>query len=180
MGFFLFGISSIRQIETLVFPIKILFIGFDVLCLGATIYAIIAVRPFLPKFNTRKRPVEETPALRDNVVRERWQTIARKFSSGTPDAAREAVVEADALVDAVLKNNLELPGEHLADRLASLESEDVATLNRVWRAHRMRNDLVHTPGFTLSVEEAQNALDDYEAFLKEMGILENPGGGDAH
>lgn len=37
--------------------------------------------------------------------------------------------------------------------------------------HRMRNDLVHTPGFVLSLEDAKMALEGYEAFLKELEVI---------
>jgi hypothetical protein len=67
---------------------------------------------------------------------------------------------------------MQIPGEHLADRLSNLDQDDIKSMNRVWRAHRLRNDLVHTPGFAVSPSDAQQAMDDYEAFLKEMEVID--------
>ena len=91
----------------------------------------------------------------------------RKSSSASPDSMRMAVIEADSLVNDVLKQ-FGMPGEHLADRLANLSPDEYKTLDAVWKAHRIRNDLVHTPGFFVGPEEALKLLKDYELFLKEL------------
>lgn len=133
-------------------------------------YALYQAWRFRPKFEFDEKKVKKMFTLRDAVMKERWHSIERKFELGTPDAARIAVIEADALVDTALKA-MSVEGEHLADRLSNLDPEEVTTINRVWRAHRMRNDLVHTPGFMLSPEDAKLAIDDYEAFLREIEML---------
>jgi len=73
-------------------------------------------------------------------------------------------------VDAVLKD-YGFPGEHLADRLMSFTPEDMKSLNRLWDAHRVRNDIVHRPGAGISVGEGKKAIESYEAFLKELEVL---------
>jgi len=65
-----------------------------------------------------------------------------------------------------------LAGEHMADRLGQIKEAEVRTLDRLWRAHRVRNDLVHSPGFSLSLFDAKRVIDDYEAFLKEVKVLQ--------
>lgn len=117
-----------------------------------------------------RRDSQRMFTLRDAAARERWDAIQSKHEAGTPEAMRIALIEADAYVDGVLRR-FGLAGEHMADRLSRIDPEDVSTLDRLWRAHRVRNNIVHTPGFTLSAHEAKRALDDYEAFLTEVGIL---------
>ncbi len=141
-----------------------------ILLLWGTIYAMWRGWPYRAKFRLESTGAKKVLTLRDAMLKERWELIIRKFSLGTPESMRLAVIEADALVDLVLKG-MEIQGEHLADRLSNLEAEDMESMSRIWRAHRMRNDLVHTPGFTLAAQDAKMALDDYEAFLKELEVL---------
>jgi hypothetical protein len=133
-------------------------------------YALYQSWHFHPKFKLEQEKAQKIFTLRDAMMKERWEVIQKKFSLGTPEAVRIAVIEADALVDTALKS-MGIEGEHLADRLSNLDSEEITTINRVWRAHRMRNDLVHTSGFVLAPEDAKLAMDDYEAFLKEIEML---------
>ncbi len=150
--------------------IKWICIVIMILLAGGFIFALYKGWSYHPRYELETRKAKKIFTLRDVVTKEHWESIVRKFSLGTPEAAREAVIEADALVDTVLKS-MEIPGQHLADRLSNLEPEEIASLDRAWRAHRTRNDLVHTPGFALTEKEAQKTLEDYEAFLKDLGVL---------
>ncbi|MGC9599106.1 MAG: hypothetical protein ABSE18_01850 [Minisyncoccia bacterium] len=150
--------------------VKWICIVITILLAGGFVFALYKGWSYHPRYELEKRKAKKIFTLRDAVTKEHWESIVRKFSLGTPEAARAAVIEADALADTVLKS-MEIPGTHLADRLSNLEPEEVASLDRVWRAHRTRNDLVHTPGFALTAKEAQKTLEDYEAFLKDLGVL---------
>lgn len=150
--------------------IRWIFILITLALAGGLFYALYQSLRFHPEFKGESERARRILTLRDAVMKERWRAIAAKFSLGTTDAIRVAIIEADALVDTTLKG-MGIVGEHLADRLSNLDPEDITTINRVWRAHRMRNDLVHTPGFVLSESDAKLAMSDYEAFLKEIEAL---------
>lgn len=114
-------------------------------------------------------PEKRTLTLRRAIVQERWKKIMARVGGGTLDSFRVAIVEADTLVNDSLKR-MGLPGEHMADRLASFSDPEI-DLSRIWRAHRLRNDLVHSAGFTITPEEAKRTLEDYESFLKNIHLL---------
>jgi hypothetical protein len=149
---------------------KALFILADVLLIVVFIYALIKGWKFRPRLEMARVAARARPTLRSEIFKERWERILRSTAGNSPDSLRIAVIEADSLVDDFLKQT-GAEGEHMADRLSALNPEEVTTLTRLWRAHRARNDLVHTPGFYLSPEEAAQYLKDYEAFLREMGAL---------
>jgi hypothetical protein len=113
----------------------------------------------------------EDVRVRDEMLKKQWLALINKSESAVPQSLSLAIIEADTFVDSILKNQLRLPGEHMADRLDRLSSEDLRTLDKLWRAHRIRNDLVHTPGFYLAANDARNVLSDYEAFLKELEVV---------
>lgn len=134
---------------------------------------IIKFVPFRPPlslgYKTEKRK-KRIPTLREALIRETWQNIEKKFNPVVPESTRIAIVEADACVDDVLRQ-LGFEGEHFADRLARLEPEGLSTLPALWRAHKVRNDLVHTPGFTLGADDAEAIMNTYKDFLIELGVL---------
>jgi hypothetical protein len=160
---------------TAYYVIQLLFVVADVLLLFGFIYAFVKGWHFHPMFKGSHDHAHDhgkrVPTMRDIVMRERWHAIETKFALGTAESSRLAIIEADALVDTALKG-MQIPGEHLADRLSNLDQNDIKSMNRVWRAHRLRNDLVHTPGFGVSPADAKQTMDDYEAFLKEMEVID--------
>ena len=150
---------------------KWLFIILDILLVLGTIYAFIRTLKFYPHFDTgRKGEKKQVLSLRSVIIRERWQNIVKKFNPTSQDSRHLAIIEADSLVDEVLKQ-LGFGGEHMADRLSRLNPQEVPSIERVWRAHRLRNDIVHGPNYVASPESTQDALRDYESFLREIGIL---------
>ncbi len=155
--------------------IALLFILADVALVGGLVYAWKKAWHYHPTYAPHGEGAHVRAAHRqtmhDIVMKERWHAIMAKFSTGTPEAERVAIIEADALVDSALKG-MRMEGEHLADRLANLESDEIKSMPRIWRAHRMRNDLVHTPGYTVTPQEAERTIRDYEAFLREIEVIE--------
>lgn len=150
--------------------VRNIFIGVNILLFAGLLYALIKQSEFRTKFDLEPRPTKKPLTLGRALFRERWEKIVKKIDIGSPEALRLAIIEADALVDEALKQ-LGLPGEHMADRMARLVKEETAGLDELWRAHRLRNDLVHTAGFPISASDAQAALEDYKAFLKGIEAL---------
>ncbi len=150
--------------------VKVIFIILDIIVVAAFLYATEKAWHFRPKLRPAYTPVKKTMKEQDTSLKDRWQAIARKIVSDTSEARKTAIIEADAVADEVLKR-LGLEGEHMADRMESLAPDELRTLDRIWRAHRIKNDLVNTPGFDVSVEVARRTIEDYEAFLKEVEAL---------
>ena len=148
---------------------KVLFIIADFLLLGGFIFSFIKGWGYRPQLEPQEAAGRRTKTLLRTVYKERWEGILKK-SSGSADSLRLTVIEADSLIDDILKN-MGLPGETMADRLSNLPSDSMRSVEGLWRAHRLRNDLVHTSGFPLSAEEARRALDAYQAFLTEIEAI---------
>lgn len=101
-------------------------------------------------------------------VRETWGEIEKSLGHGIM-GAKLAVIEADKLLDGVLKSLL-IPGETLGERLKAAQYS-YPNIRKVWPAHKLRNQLVHDSTFELSVGQAKRALKDFEAALKVLRVL---------
>ncbi|MBM3257208.1 MAG: hypothetical protein FJY98_02670 [Candidatus Liptonbacteria bacterium] len=148
-----------------------IFLVLDLALLVGFVYAfrkIIKFRPHELKPGERHPTGMASPQI--TVFRERWEAVMRRFDLNSPEAMRFSILEADILVDAILKDS-GLEGENLADRLAKVTPESIQSLNQLWKSHRLRNKLAETSEYELSAEEAQSAIQGYEAFLKEIKIL---------
>ncbi len=148
------------------------FVAMDSVLIAGIIYALVkgwAFRPALSLFD-RVSPKKKGEFIKDEGIARAWKILQDRAVTGIPDTMRLALIEADALIDTVLKK-AGYEGEHMADRLSELTSDEVVSLDRVWRAHRLRNDLVHTPGFTVTPNDTSFAMKAYEDFLRELGVL---------
>jgi len=152
------------------------FIGVDVILVCAIIYTVIHAWEFHPNLSPRAPAAGEhghapVLTLRNVILKGRWNKIIKTIQANSPEALKVAIIEADKLVDDALKQ-LGFEGETMADRLNTVSVDDVKSLERLWRAHRVRNNLVHTPGFEVSPEITKDVLSNYETFLKEIKLLE--------
>jgi hypothetical protein len=159
--------SFITDIWQVVF---IIFVVLDVILLVALFFTFLVSLKYRPNLGSSKGTVKKILTLKDAVLKERWSSIMKKIEAGTPDAYKVAVIDADKLVDDTLKQ-LGLEGEHMADRLEKLFPQELRSLDKVWKAHRIRNNLVHNPEFEITMREAKKTLGDYESFLREVKVL---------
>lgn len=168
------------------------FIVLNILCFGILVYSIIKVWPIRQKISIFHKPsghghghgdhgdahghatgahapVHPEPAhqKQNPVVLKHWTAIVKRANTGTPENLRWSIMEADALVDFVLKER-QAPGDTMADRLANFRRDDYKTVDKLWDAHKLRNEIAHTPGFQVKSRQAERALVAYRDFLKEI------------
>lgn len=152
--------------------VRNVFLFLNILVVAAFTVTFFFAARYRPKFVRRpSRPKHPAPLeAKREAMRARWQRILAKAAANPPQSYVLAIIEADKCVDDVLKD-LGLSGEHMADRLEQLDASDFKTFEKLWRAHRVRNELVHTPDFGIDPTDAKEILEIYEAFLKELEIL---------
>lgn len=157
--------------KSIFFTARDVFIVLDVILIIAFVFVFIRALQFRPKFVLNPKPAKERGLiLKDKALEKHWQEIVQKAYGSPPQSLTLGIIEADSFVDGILKR-MELKGEHMADRLERLGYRNLKSMEKLWKAHRLRNDLVHTPGFTLAETDAKRVLGDYEKFLKEVGVL---------
>ncbi|NIM47105.1 MAG: hypothetical protein GTN40_03035 [Candidatus Aenigmarchaeota archaeon] len=110
--------------------------------------------------------------LNRGVVKEKWQKIEELMRLGRPSNFKTAILEADKLVDYVLRG-LGVSGETMGDRLKSARPRflNYDTYNDLWFAHKVRNDLVHDIDHELLSYEAKKAVEGFKRALEELRML---------
>lgn len=162
--------SVIRQI------IRPMFIGLDIVLSVVFVIAFIKGWPFRPPISLFQKPTAHAgfKGKKHKVDKElaaHWARIKEKASTKTAESLRLVFIEADTVVDLFLRKAGYI-GDTMADRLKNITQGDAPSLPGVWEGHRLRNEVVHTPGFVLRPQDAERGIAAFEEFLKELGALE--------
>ncbi len=109
-------------------------------------------------------------ALRDSTIM-RWHEIVERLAKQQePKDYKSAVIEADGLVDVVLRAE-GYPGETMGDRMRTVSREQLPHIDDLWKAHKVRNDIAHDPHYIVSPREGHDTILIYKQVLEELGAL---------
>lgn len=99
-----------------------------------------------------------------------WDVIMKKLKSSLESDYKLAVIEADSVLDEVLKK-VGYKGENLEARLKQLSPVHYPGLDKMREIHRIRNDIVRDPDYQLGLGEAKKALAAYRKVLEELEVF---------
>jgi len=101
-------------------------------------------------------------------IHKKWQEIETLLKLGQPSNFSRAVLEADKLLDHVLKG-YRAPGMTMGDRLkASKNRFSPEGYNAAWQAHKVRNELVHNAQYELMDYQAKETIKNFKIALDEL------------
>ncbi len=102
---------------------------------------------------------------------ERWERVITHINSNAPSDWRLAVIEADIMLDELLRK-LGYHGDSIGDMLKAVEKSDMLTLDAAWEAHKVRNRIAHSgTDYDLTERDAKRVVALYEAVFKEFQII---------
>lgn len=100
----------------------------------------------------------------------RWAKIEQRLKSGQEAEMKLAVIEADKFFDDVLKR-IGFFGKDMGERLKKINSSQIANIDGIWQAHKVRNNIVHDVDYKLTISDAEKVIGAYERALKELEVL---------
>lgn len=100
------------------------------------------------------------------LVRQRWDEINASMHS--PSGLKQALVEADKLLDYVLKAK-GYYGDGMADRLKKAQSH-FTHREAVWSAHKLRNTMVHEINHDLVPAQVRSAVHALGQAIIDLGV----------
>jgi len=103
------------------------------------------------------------PKLKKSYYQNQWASINDKKSD------TEKLIYADRLLDSAMRK-LKVRGQTMGERLNNSEAF-IKDINSVWKAHKLRNGLVHESDFNVSEKDVKHALNVYKKALKDLGAL---------
>lgn len=107
----------------------------------------------------------------DTMRNERWESVERHMDSENPNDWRLAIIEADTILDELVKK-MGYEGDTMGERLKNIEISDFTTLQDAWEAHKIRNRIAHEGStFLLTKREARRVISLYEKVFKEFAVI---------
>lgn len=148
----------------------IIIIGYALSVVGIFIIVYTTMR----LFELRKREEEFystvlVPPEAAGGMHPRWEHIQSLLEGDSPSAWREAIIEADIMLDEVLTKQ-GYAGDGVGEKLKAADS--LKTLQNAWEAHKVRNQIAHQgSSFDLSETVARRTLAHYEAVFREFKVI---------
>ena len=169
IDFFSEYLSSV-DFERNILPLKIISVSISIGLVIVIIYLIFKIRK---NNETSLETVTENPTIskvhKENLIKG-WQAVLDKMEKGDEADYKLAVIEADKVFDNLLKN-IGYQGEDMGERLKQITSAQLANINELWQAHKIRNQLVHEENFQLKEHEAKRVIEIYKKALDELEAI---------
>ncbi len=152
------------------FVLKIIFIIFSLIFLFFIISALLKTTWIEKIFLISLKEFFTYRAFGIRKISKKWIKIAARLETGLESEAKLAVLEADSLLDDILKK-IGYSGEILDERFKSITKEIISDIDKVCEAHKIRNKIVHDPDYKLDLDQARNVLEIYEKAFKDLNVL---------
>lgn len=129
-----------------------------IIIVGGALFAVIAL---LGRKGSKYLDVER--------YRTSWLKIEQDLKKTEPVGFNAAVLEADKLVDQALVER-GFAGSTMGERMKSA-SQTFSDNNGVWAAHKLRNQIAHESGFSVTYNQARGSLAKFKQALKDLGAV---------
>ncbi|MDO8566536.1 MAG: hypothetical protein Q7R58_00085 [bacterium] len=104
-------------------------------------------------------------------VNPRWEHIESLVGGVSASEWREAIIEADIMLDDLLARQGYV-GDGVGEKLKAAEPENFGTLQDAWEAHKVRNQIAHEgSSFNLSESLTRRTIGRYEAVFREFKAI---------
>jgi hypothetical protein len=121
------------------------------------------------------KELRDAEALYDEMYRgvrksDRLSDVMKHIESNNPNDWKLAIIEADIILDDVLKQKGYV-GNSLGDRLKSISTTQLNSLNDAWEAHKVRNRIAHEGAdFVLTKRVAEETINRYRRVFSEFDV----------
>ncbi len=124
------------------------------------------------RMNAKVEPAYESiQAAGDPGMASRWKTVVTHIESENPNDWKQAILEADIMLDDLL-TNLGYRGDTIGEKLKRVDSAHFLTLNDAGEAHGVRNKIAHQgSAFLLNQIEARQVIQQYRKVFEEFYFI---------
>lgn len=101
----------------------------------------------------------------------RWDHIRELIESPLENDWRQAIIEADIMLDDLL-TQLGYPGQTIGEKLKAVDPSRMHTLQDAWEGHKVRNEIAHQGyAYQLTERQAHRTIAHFEAVMREFGEI---------
>ena len=116
----------------------------------------------------KPRIYKVSSSTQDSILKA-WESVNEALATKTPSQLRQALITADKCLDNALRDVVS--GETMGERLKSGRNKfDYDVYDAIWRAHKIRNSMVHETSFEPSYPTLISAIGDLKKGLDALGV----------
>lgn len=105
----------------------------------------------------------------EEAIKSDWENISILLNQKGPSQLRQALIVADKTLDTALKDIVS--GENMGERLKNAKEKfEWSIYDKLWKAHKIRNNFVHEAGFEPPHFVVTEAIENIRTGLKKLGI----------
>jgi hypothetical protein len=150
----------------------IVYVGYAVSVLAIFLIVYITVRIF--ELRKREEEYYGTLILAPEAEQDghpRWAHIKSLVEGSNPSEWKEAIIEADILLEEVL-TNAGYDGKGVGEKLANANTLTFRTLEDAWEAHKVRNQIAHEgSSYQLTETVVRRTMARFENVFREFKIV---------
>ncbi len=173
------GVTNFVDTETILAILNILWSIYAILayllCIIMLALYVYASTRYKQLLELRAAMVAEKERIYDERFRsgpknDRLKDVHTHIASDHPNDWKLAIIEADIILDQVLKE-AGYGGVSLGERLRSISPSQLQSLDMAWQAHKVRNQIAHEGAdFILTKRIAEETIKQYLAVFNELEI----------
>lgn len=171
-GASLSSFKGILHILDIIWSVYVI-IAFALSILMLVLYAYASSRRW-EYFALSDKELRDEEDLYDEMYRgikksSRLDDVLAHIDSENPNDWKLAIIEADIILDDLLKER-GYGGSSLGERLKSISSTQLGSLNDAWEAHKVRNRIAHDGAdFVLTKRMAEETIGRYRRVFNDLG-----------
>lgn len=154
--------------KNIIFSVKLLVLSISGILVFFIVFFLVKTT-YLWNFELYKEAIRMS-ALPKGKIPKKWQEILSRMEMPEESARKMAIVEADILVDGVLKT-IGYSGETLSEKIEKITSAQLKTISDLQKAHNVRKNILYDPDFNITPEAAKETIERYGKVLKEIDVL---------
>ncbi len=153
-----------------IFGLKIFFIILTLALSGLIVYILISSNWL--KFRATENVnefVKFEPYGSDKYVKE-WKKMMKRLDTGIEAEYKLAIIETDTMLGDILRQ-MGYDEETTEKSLNKVTSVEIANIDQLKEARRIRNSVVHDPDYQLSKDKAREVMEIYQESFRSLGIV---------
>ncbi len=99
-----------------------------------------------------------------------WGKIVSRIKGEKEEDYKMAIIEADDLLKEILLK-MNFKGETMNDLLSQVDEKSLPSIEDVYYAHGLRNNIVHNPDYDLNIDHAKKSLKIYEQAFRDLQLF---------
>ncbi len=153
--------------QEIIFPLKIISVILSIFLIFIIVIILLKIRKNIKENLLTVAKSVMAPDLPKKELDKKWSSIMDKLEKNNESDYKLALIEADNLFDDLLKR-IGYKGDDMGERLKQITEAQLANIDDLWQAHKIRNRIAHEPGFKLTHVQAKRAIEIYQRAMEDL------------